>query len=118
MFGLVCGSGIYTCLYVDKTLDVKINLSRDNSEIPGYALIILKVVRFMAGCYVMSALALFWSYAVCVMHMTGYSMLEYHGMQISSLTIILMAGRAGGRVGWTGFLDLSYLALLTPAPSV
>jgi len=65
-------------LYVDKTLDVKIDLSRDKSEIPNYAMVILKVVRFMAGCYVMSALAMFWSYAVCVMHMTGYSMIEYH----------------------------------------
>ena len=79
VFGLVCGSGIYTCLYVDKTLDVKIDLSRDKSELPDYALIILKVFRFLAVCYVMSALALFWSFTVCVMHMTGYSMIEFHG---------------------------------------
>lgn len=80
VFGLVCGAAIYSCLHVDDTLDVKINLGRDKSEIPDYALIILKVVRFIAGCYVMSALALFWSCAVCVMHMTGYSMIEFHGM--------------------------------------
>lgn len=79
MFGLACGSGIYVCLYVDKTLDVKIDLSRKDSEFPDYALIILKVVRYIAGCYVMSALALFWSFCVCVMHMTGYSMTEFHG---------------------------------------
>ena len=77
-FGLICGSGIYVCLHFDKTLDVKIDLSRDKSEIPEYALVILKVVRFVSGCYVMSALALFWTIAVCVMYITGYSMIEFH----------------------------------------
>lgn len=78
IFGLVCGSGIYVCLYVDETLDLKIDLSRKDSEIPDYALIILKVVRYLAGCYVMSAFGLFWSFTVCVMHMTGFSMIEFH----------------------------------------
>lgn len=82
MFGLLCGAGIYVCLHFDKTLDVKINLSRDNSEFPDYALVILKAVRFVAGCYVMSALALFWSVAVCVMHITGYSMIEFHSKYV------------------------------------
>ena len=80
IFGLICGSGIYVCLYVDETLDLKIDLSRKDSEIPDYALIILKVVRYLAGCYVMSAFGLFWSFTVCVMHMTGFSMIEFHGM--------------------------------------
>ncbi|XP_068693938.1 uncharacterized protein [Montipora foliosa] len=78
LFGLVCGSGIYACLHVDNTLDVKINLSRETSDIPQYALVVIKVMRFLACCYVMSALALFWSFTVCVMHVTGYSMIGFH----------------------------------------
>ncbi|KAL9987667.1 hypothetical protein ACROYT_G002012 [Oculina patagonica] len=78
MFGLICGSGIYVCLHFDNTLDVKIDLSRDKTEFPDYALVILKVVRFLSGCYVMASLALFWSISVCVMHITGYSMIEFH----------------------------------------
>ena len=35
----------------------------------------------------MSALALFWSITVCVMHITGYSMIEFHGMYVSSKVI-------------------------------
>lgn len=79
LFGLFCGAGIYVCLHYDQTLDVKINLSNQKSEFPDYALVILKVVRFLAACYVMYALALFWSVTVCVMHITGYSMTEFHG---------------------------------------
>lgn len=79
MFGLICGSGIYSCLYIDNTLDIKIDLSRKTSDIPYFVLIILKVMRYLACCYVMSALALFWSFTVCVMHITGYSMIEFHG---------------------------------------
>lgn len=77
-FGLFCGAGIYVCLHFDETLDVKINLSKASSELPDYALVILKVVRFLAACYVMFALALFWTVSVCVMHITGYSMTEFH----------------------------------------
>ena len=74
-----CGAGVFVCLYADDTLDVKFNLSSDKSELPNYALVLLKVLRFVAGCYVMSALILFWSVLGCVMHMTGYSMIEFHG---------------------------------------
>lgn len=82
MFGLICGSGIYSCLYIDNTLDIKIDLNTKTSDIPGFVLIILKVMRYLACCYVMSALAVFWSFTVCVMHITGYSMIEFHGKQI------------------------------------
>lgn len=78
VFGLFCGAGIYVCLHFDETLDVKINLDRASSEFPDYALVVLKVVRFLAACYVMFALALFWTVTVCVMHITGYSMTEFH----------------------------------------
>lgn len=101
VFGLICGSGIYVCLHFDNTLDVKINLSRDKSDLPDYALVILKVVRYLAGCYVMSALALFWSITVCVMHITGYSMLEFHGMYVMSKSdpyLITYPGKVLGKV--------------------
>lgn len=77
-FGLFCGAGIFACLHFDETLDVKINLDGARSEFPDYALVTLKVVRFLAACYVMFALALFWTVTVCVMHITGYSMTEFH----------------------------------------
>ena len=86
VFGLLTAGATMLCLHVDTALVVSLaeKGGEEPFKIPDDLQILLMFARFVCTFYVMCAFAYFWSVTVCVMHVTGYSMIEYHGKSVSA----------------------------------
>lgn len=80
LFGLSTTGAQFYCLHKDNALHVDFGQNLTTTYI-----IPLMVARFVTMFHVMMGFAIFWSVPVCIMFMTGHSMIEYQEEMTSNL---------------------------------